>query len=273
MLSLVAIVSLSCGSRPARTPRAVSPDRPHLRIMSYNVNYGLAGDPDIIDIIRSSGCDVVFLQETTPAWERSLRAGLGRTYPHMGFKRWSGAGGLAILSKHPFDGSMLIPPPEGGWFPAWRVVLHTPLGEIQALNVHLRPPVSDSGSVVSGYFTTDDIRLEQIKRYHSRLDASLPTLVAGDFNEPSDGHAVEYLAGLGLTSALEEFLPGQATWRWNTSVGTITSQLDHIVYDPGLEPVNAWVLKRGRSDHLPVIAIFERTVTRKNGEPGNGSRR
>ena len=59
----------------------------------------------------------------------------------------------------------------------------TPLGEIQVLNVHLRPQVSDSGSVVSGYFTTDEIRHDQIHAFIEHLDPDLPTLILGDFNE------------------------------------------------------------------------------------------
>ena len=77
----------------------------------------------------------------------------------------------------------------------------------------------------------------------------------GDFNE-SSGDALEFLAGRGLVSALEEFRPGEPTWRWNTSVGEVTSQLDHLAYDPRLEPLDSWVIQGGRSDHLPVVGVF-----------------
>lgn len=240
-----------------RLPRTPSGDRAYLKVMSYNVNFGLGGDPAAIALIREHDCQVVFLQETTPVWERAIRQHLGDRYPHMAFKRGSGAGGMAVLSKVAVVESELIAPPPGGWFPAWRVVLDTPLGPIQALNVHLRPQISDSGSVLSGYFITGGIREREIGAHVQKLDPDLPTLIVGDFNENRDGDAVEFLARVGLKSALGEFSPYQRTWRWNTSVGQISSELDHMVYDPRLEPLNVWVVERGRSDHLPVVGLFE----------------
>jgi endonuclease/exonuclease/phosphatase family metal-dependent hydrolase len=254
---LVFAIAVGCCSQPSRTARPTPADRPTIKVMSYNVNYGLEGDLGIIEIIRDNDCDVVFLQETTPGWEVAIKAKLSDVYDHMQFKHWSGAGGLGILSKYRFDKSGLILPPEGGWFPGWRVILKTPLGEIQALNVHLRPQISDSGSVVSGYFTTGGIRLDQIQRYQAQLDPELPILIAGDFNEDTSGDAMEYLASLGLKSANYAFHPEQATWRWKTSGMTFTSDLDHVVHDKKLEPLNAWIVEKGRSDHMPVVAIFE----------------
>ena len=62
----------------------------------------------------------------------------------------------------------------------------------------------------------------------------------------------------GLESALPEFDRGAKTWRWQTSVGRVSSTLDHVVYDGTLEPVDARVLDVGRSDHLPVIVTLVR---------------
>ncbi len=256
MLVFLVVVVGGC-AQATRTPRTPSPAVPHIKVMSYNVNYGLAGDLSIVEVIESAGCDVVFLQETTKDWEQVLKKALGKKYAHIDFRHGRGAGGLGILSKFSFNPGELIDPPEGGWFPAWRVVLDTPLGKIQALNVHLRPQISDSGSVVSGYFTTDTIRERQMERYVEYLDPDLPTLIVGDFNENRSGDAVAHLLQKGYKSALPEFSPYQDTWRWRTSLGTITSQLDHIAYDRKLEPVNVWVVRAGTSDHLPLVGIFE----------------
>ena len=262
VLMLVFLLALSGCAQATRTPRNPSPDVPHIKVMSYNVNYGLAGDASIIEVIADADCHVVFLQETTPDWEEVLREAFKEKYPHIDFRHGRGAGGLAVLSKFSFDPKELIDPPQGGWFPAWRVVIDTPLGKIQALNVHLRPQVSDSGSVVSGYFTTDTIRERQIGRFVEYLDPVLPTLIVGDFNENRSGDAVAHLLQKGYQSALPEFSPYQTTWRWKTSLGTVTSQLDHIAYDRKLEPVNVWVLREGSSDHLPVVGTFELARTR-----------
>jgi endonuclease/exonuclease/phosphatase (EEP) superfamily protein YafD len=226
--------------------------------MSYNVNYGLAGDPEGIAAIRDGGADLVVLQETTAAWERALRPALADLYPHMAFRHCCGAGGLAFLSRFPLAEQRYLPPTEEGWFPAWHVIVDTPLGPVQVLAVHLHPPLSEGGSVVSGYFTTPSVRREEIESFAAGLDDSLPTLVVGDFNEPAGGGAVQFLARSGLRSALPEFHAGANTWQWTTSVGTVHSQLDHIVYDPRLRPLDARVLPVGNSDHRPVVAVFER---------------
>lgn len=229
-----------------------------MTVLTYNVNYGLAGDPPTTEAIRSANADMAFLQETTEAWEQHLRAELSSVYPHMAFKHCCGAGGLAVLSKRPIQPAEVIEPTEGGWFPAWRVVVDTELGPIQVLNVHLRPMLSDSGSVVSGYFTTPPLREAQIERYHAYLNPNMPTLVVGDFNEGSGGRAIAYLADRGFRTALPEFGGSQKTWHWPTSVGTVSAQLDHIVYDEQLEPMDVRVVPMGRSDHLPVWGVFRR---------------
>ena len=83
--------------RPTRSPRQPAQGEPRFIVMTYNVNFGLAGDSSILETIRKSQADVVFLQETTLDWEAAIRAALSELYPHMGFRGGSGAGGLAVL--------------------------------------------------------------------------------------------------------------------------------------------------------------------------------
>jgi endonuclease/exonuclease/phosphatase (EEP) superfamily protein YafD len=255
---VLALGTMGAGCSQRLAPEVPSGERPHLRVMTYNVNYGLAGDDATMDAIEAGDAEVVLLQETTPAWEAALRTRFAESHPHMQFHHCCGAGGLAILSKYPVVKEELLEPPEqAGWFPAWRLVVDSPLGQVQVLNVHLRPPVSDGGSVVSGYFSTPPIRRAQIDAYQAALEPELPTLIVGDFNESASGSAIGLLDDRGYRSALPRFQGAQDTWRWNTSVGTITSQLDHIVHDDKLVPLGVRVLGAGRSDHLPVVGDFE----------------
>jgi endonuclease/exonuclease/phosphatase (EEP) superfamily protein YafD len=257
VVTMAGALSLAC-AHPARQARAPAEGEPTLKVMTYNVNFGLPGEPTAVEAIRHAAADLVLLQETTPLWEAMLRQELRRQYPHMAFRHCCGAGGLGILSKRPFKELDYLPPPEGGWFPAWRVLLSTALGPVQVLNVHLRPPLSETGGGVSGHPRPGGVRQRQIASEWAHLDPALPTLVAGDFNESSSGSAVGFLRSKGLTSVLPEFDQGRATWRWPTSVGTIHLELDHIFHDPRLEPIDARALEEGQSDHLPVVATFTR---------------
>jgi endonuclease/exonuclease/phosphatase (EEP) superfamily protein YafD len=253
----IAMLTLLTGcTGAARAPREPAPDQPVLRVLTYNVNYGLAGDEATIDAIRAADADVVVLQETTPGWEERLREALSGRFPHMLFRHSSGAGGLAVLSRfplHDLDYETLDDP--ASWFPAWRLVVDGPLGPVQVLAVHLRPPFSDSGSVLSGYLATRPVREREIEGHLELLDPALPTIVAGDFNE-RDGRALALLRARGFRSALPEFHGRARTWRWRTSVGEVSSQLDHVAYDARLEPLDARVLQAGSSDHLPVLVVL-----------------
>jgi endonuclease/exonuclease/phosphatase (EEP) superfamily protein YafD len=260
VLALVVASTVSTAGcvRATRVAREPRPGSPRLTVETFNVNFGIPGDPGTLAAIAAGNADVVFLQETNGAWEDAIRgSGFAAEYPHMEFHHCCGAGGLAVLSRLPFEAEVLENTTESGWFPALRAVVKTPIGDVQVLSVHLRPQLSPSGGVVSGYLTTPKVRKEEIENYYGRLDPLLPTLVVGDFNESRGGKAVAFLAAHGMRSALEEFDPGKKTWHWPTLVGQVHQTLDHIVYDAKLEPLRMTVLDQGRSDHLPVVGVFQ----------------
>jgi endonuclease/exonuclease/phosphatase (EEP) superfamily protein YafD len=257
LVCLLATSALACAPAP-RSPRLPPPGQPHVTVLTYNVNFGIPGEPGVIETIRRAGADLVLLQETTAAWEAELRAGLGAAYPWMEFHHEEGAGGLAVLSRQPFDVREYLPAPSG-WFPAARLVARTPLGPLQVLNVHLRPPFGGGDGYISGYMRTRAVRRAEMATFHARLDPRLPTLVVGDFNENEAGQAVRYLAARGFTTVLPAFDPRGKTWRWPTSVGTLRARLDHIACDGRLEPLAARIVAGGESDHLAVLATFVRS--------------
>ena len=251
---LLAALWFGCARGPVKLPPRAPLRGPVLRVLTYNVNFGQAGDRDTIAAIRDSGADLALLQETNLPWERVLRAALTAQFPHMAFQNRGGGGGMAVLSRWPLAEVEFLKPPASGWFPALRAVVETPLGKIQVLSVHLHPPVSEGGSVLSGYFTTGRARLDEIEAFFARLSPALPTLIAGDFNEESDGDVTKFLVAKGMAAAVS---PDQPTWRWSTGVGTIRKQLDHVMVDHRLEAVAGEVRVAGHSDHLPVIATVQ----------------
>jgi endonuclease/exonuclease/phosphatase family metal-dependent hydrolase len=256
---LLVAALVGCTHPPVRQVPA-SDARPSLRVMTYNVNFGIPGDGPTLAAIETGNADVVFLQEINAGWERALRAKFSAAYPHAAFYPRGGGGGIAIMSRLPVSAERLIAPDGDGWFPALRLVLDSPLGPVQALVVHLRPPVSDGGSFVAGHFTAPAIHEREIARFCQTLDRELPTLVVGDFNEEEDGPAVAYLARpeWHMKSALPEFAPDCPTWRWRTGFHTLERRLDHIIYDAHLEPLDVEVIDAGRSDHFPVVGVFVR---------------
>ena len=241
----------------AETRPVAPPTGPHFSVMSYNVNWGMPRADLAVRAILEAEPDIVCLQETTPDWEWYLSNTLREQYPHRAFRHYGGAGGLAVLSKLPFETRAYVEP-KAGWFPAWIVTVRTPLGLVQICNVHLRPPLSETGSVSpSAYFDTKDIRRREVQAAWERLDPAAPAVVLGDFNEDDDGRAVTWLKGKGFTDAVAEFDTEAPTWHWRLGLVTLRDRYDHIMHSSGLRAASARVIKQGESDHYPVTAVIE----------------
>lgn len=259
LITAVALLVLPACSAPVRTAQRPEPGERALRVVSFNVNFGLAGDPATRRAIFAHDADVICLQETTARWAFELRADPAiEAYPYMRFLEAPGAGGQAILSRLPLLDVQARGAPEGGWFPALRAVVDFHGEPVQILALHLRPPISDGGSYVSGYWHSDDIHTAEIERHWQLVESGMPTVVLGDFNEGAGGAAVEWLEARGMRNALPEFDPDAHTWRWQTWIGRITHDLDHVLYGRGLEVLDARAEAVGRSDHIPVVVDLVR---------------
>jgi endonuclease/exonuclease/phosphatase (EEP) superfamily protein YafD len=253
----VAVTSLASAPAtlplPARTPAT-------LRVLSYNLNFGLAGDRDGVAAIARANADVVVLQETNAAWEQAILAGLPG-YPHHRFDPpadWP-AGGMGVLSRFPIVSVEQIASVAGPFF-AWRIVIDAPGGRVQILDVHLHPPISDGGSWVVGFWSTRERRARELAWHLAKLDPALPAIVAGDFNEELDGRALRHAIDLGFTDAIAQFAGARRTWEWPVGRLTLRFQLDHVLYDSRFVAVAGGIVEAGRSDHRPVWADLQRTA-------------
>jgi endonuclease/exonuclease/phosphatase (EEP) superfamily protein YafD len=236
-----------------------APDR-GLRVMTYNLNWG---NPDVaatLDAIAAGDADVVLLQEITDEWRRALKQRFEKTYPYYAYHlHRRSAGGIAVLSKVAIKSDELWAPPSGAFFPAQRIVLDTPSGPLQILNVHLRPAI-DGGSWVKGFLTTPPVRRREIEEHWKKLDYQLPTIVAGDFNEDDTGRAIDYLAHHGMKRVATT---GPRTWHYETVVNgkatdLLKMDIDHVMIDSHFTASDAEVLDAGTSDHRPVVVTIRR---------------
>jgi endonuclease/exonuclease/phosphatase (EEP) superfamily protein YafD len=230
--------------------RKPAPGERTLRVMTFNVNYGVPPDEATLAAIEKAKPDILLVQELNSGWRDVLSK-----WPHSKLTPADDdASGMGVAAKLPLEEVTTLPRTQDAFFTAQKIVAKTPLGRVQLLNVHLRPPVSDSGSFVSGYFSTREGRKFEIANHAAELDAQLPSIVAGDFNE-EDGRAVAWLEDRRFQSADRQLAPGEPTWHWPWVV-ELKGSLDHVFYTPALEPFEVRVLQAGRSDHLPVLAVF-----------------
>jgi endonuclease/exonuclease/phosphatase (EEP) superfamily protein YafD len=126
------------------------------------------------------------------------------------------------------------------------------------LNVHLRPAV-EGGNWIRGFVTTPPLRRREIEAHWQQVDDSLPTIVAGDFNEDPDGRAIDFLAGHGLTRVPTT---GPTSWHYERIVDgkpwdLLKMDIDHVLVDDSFTAKDARVLDTGASDHRPVVVTIQ----------------
>jgi vancomycin resistance protein VanJ len=230
-----------------------------LRVATYNLNFGLAGEATTTNAVLALEADVLLLQETSDAWREVLEPRLRDRFP---YQHWIDAevfpaGGIAIVSRHPMH-DVIRSESAIGWFPALAATIDAPDGPVRMIDVHLKPPVSSSGSLFLGYFSTPSERAREVRAHLDRLmRPRIPTVVAGDLNEARGG-SVDVLAEAGFEDAVARHLGRAATWRWRIGPLSLREQLDHLLVDERLEVASIAVLPIGESDHLPIVASVRR---------------
>jgi endonuclease/exonuclease/phosphatase (EEP) superfamily protein YafD len=254
-LSLIALIQAGQSCTPLRAPEP--PVQPFLRLMTYNLDKDAVDREAGVELIAQLDPDVVLFQEASADWQSLIRSRLAGRYPYISFNTpQSGYDGMGLISKYPVVDETWLPKANGGWFPAQLVRLQTPLGSLQVLNVHLRPPSSDTGNKLTGYFTTPGVRRQEVEALLGRLQPVLPTVVAGDFNEGDGGQAVGFVRHKGFTDALPEFDRKASTWQGVYKGLYLSERSDHVLYSPELRCFEARVIPEQASDHDPVLAVL-----------------
>lgn len=254
---------------PPRVEPVLNPQAPAALIVSANVNLHGVEHQRTADALLATQGDVLFLQETTAAWEAYLesRPDIAGRYPVRRYRHDWSAGGQAVLSRWPVAERAWIPSPAD-LYPAWHVEVETPFGPLQVLAVHLAPPVTETGHWRFGVAVNSkaDRRCE-IRHYWETIgpDDAGPLIVLGDFNESTRGPAHRWLAAnTDLEPAIDAFDRTTASWRWQVAgVIPMRRRVDHIFVSPELH-VHAAGVYTGRgdgsgpepgSDHRPVWAL------------------
>jgi endonuclease/exonuclease/phosphatase family metal-dependent hydrolase len=250
------LLLLGCGQPPLKA-RAPTPGVPHFTVVSYNVEYNKYGSTPTVEAVGAADADIVCLQETGGHWAEVLRAAYSKRYAYvLHYPDGHPTGAMTVLSRYPVT-DLGVQAAPSGWHPAWHLLVDSPVGPLQILNLHLRPTFSGEGDPVSSYVELGTDHVTEIVAFTGSDQTEPITLVLGDFNEGPDGKAVRWLEDRGFSDVVPLFHPGQQTWRSPSLADQFDAAVDHILFDSRLAPLNAEVLIRGESDHLPVVASFE----------------
>lgn len=237
-----------------------APDaRQQLAVMTFNV--GLSTQPEpLVQLLRSSECDVIALQELTPEIAAYFDHALAQDYP---FRVWNTSTyDVGLLSRYPIaDASWFFPAGEG------RAALHaTVLVDADPLHVFVLHPLPPG---IAWYKPTqfplglyDSAVYRDLRAVAQRVAAlDAPLLLLGDLNTHDQSAAYAQLAAL-LKDAYRE-----AGWGFgftfprglrvrNLAVPGPFVRLDYIFHSDDFSALRAKVHCTSLSDHCYLVATL-----------------
>jgi endonuclease/exonuclease/phosphatase (EEP) superfamily protein YafD len=190
--------------------------------------------------LRRERPDLVVVSEYTPRWAGRFRE-LAALYPFRFEHAAEGAGGIAVLSRHPLRDARLV---DLGGRMAIDAVAAIGDEELRVVGVHLTTPVSAAGS---------RLRAAQLERLAELLRESPGrTVVLGDFN--LSVYSPVYRAWLEATGFTDSLRGRGPDISWPTWLPLLGIPIDHCLVSGDLNVIEHRRLTDFGSDHYPVLA-------------------
>jgi endonuclease/exonuclease/phosphatase family metal-dependent hydrolase len=241
-----------------------------IRVLVYNIHAGkdAAGADNLADVaalIRTTGADVVLLQEVDRRTKRSgvtdqlqslidatgYQGVFGKSLDYDG-----GEYGVAALSRHGFTFDFTSPlqvtpvQTRAGGSHEPRVVqtaaAMTRRGRLQAFNTHL-----DASA-------TAEYRIQEVTQLllpvRVRMSAATPVVVGGDFNAEPGSAPIKAMLDAGLRDAWTECGQGDG---FTYPTAAPVKRIDYLFLSQGLRCSSAQVLDSTASDHRPLLVTLE----------------
>jgi endonuclease/exonuclease/phosphatase (EEP) superfamily protein YafD len=243
-LAMAAVVAPRMVSR--RQPAAGGPE---LSVLTLNLLVGRAATPALVQLVRSTGADVLFLQELTEEAVMNLkRAGLSELLPNEmldveGY-RYRGSG---IYSRYPLSNGMAIEPTYASQ-PAARLDL--PAGQsVQLVCVHPHPPFPPWSRAAAPRWRSELAPLPP--------PGDPPVILVGDYNATTDNAGFRRLLRLGYVDAASQVGNGLVpTWGPEPRGRPAMFTVDHVLVDARCAVLATSVPVLPGSDHRALYARF-----------------
>ena len=269
-----------------------------LRVMSFNTRQMGAAHLarikeklPVMDLVRSSGADIVCLQEysfaigTSGHTEAELCEELRDIYPYYRYMSNESSRhhnlGIACFSKYPIVEAVPIDKRQKGYFSAMYYQLQLGSRQIGLVNMHLQSnKLAKDDRILYDemieHFESDSLDRIRSGMMHSlacawRLRAyeanvirqflldhhpkEMPLLVCGDMNDTPVSYCARRLRSVGLTDTWQEtgFGPG-ITYREHH----FWFRIDHLLHSPQLRALSMHVRRDVTfSDHYPIEATYQ----------------
>jgi endonuclease/exonuclease/phosphatase (EEP) superfamily protein YafD len=219
---------------------------PALTVATVNLAFG-NGDADaVVALVRDQGIEVLSLQELTPASLDALeKAGLDELLAYREVRAEPGFTGIGLWSAIPLTATAAL---DGFQSRAIRGQVQGPAGVLTVYAIHPVAPGPRDNSLWQAELELLAAELGQ---------ATMPVLVAGDFNATRDHRAFRQLEALGYVDAVNQagvgFMPTFPQERFPVALVAI----DHVLTrDTGLIAVEAHTVSIPGADHRALIVTF-----------------
>jgi endonuclease/exonuclease/phosphatase family metal-dependent hydrolase len=241
------------GPHPSYPPRG-----PALRVMTVNVQFGLADVDRVVRLVEEEDVDVLGVQELTPAFDEALRtAGLEDLLPYGVVEAAGGAEGTGLYSR--FRVRPLADAVEGRHRSPAGLVAVPGAPPVQVAVVHAVPPVGDGGrqqwrATFRSLPRPGDPPLPIDGRLGPGETGDEPRvhLLLGDFNATVDQPTLRALLADGYVDAAGAVGRGWVmTWRFRL---TPPLAIDHVLVDEDTRVLGVEVHGVSASDHRAVVA-------------------
>ena len=231
-------------------PRAIKRPQPDARgpvlgILTANLLAGRASEEAVVDLVRRSAADVLFLQELTDdAVTRLKQAGLNDLLPYeITDVRGHSSRGGGIYARFPLSSGLPLTPISAAQ-PTARMAL--PTGQsVELVCAHPHPPTPPSSR-------------RGVAQWREELavlppPGDPPRVLAGDFNATLDHAQFRRLLRLGHVDAAGQTGNGLVpTWGPGGKRAVLT--IDHVLLDPRCAVLETSVHTLPGSDHRGVYA-------------------
>lgn len=237
--SLIALVANAAVILPLYISRPAPPlGQDRLNVMSFNVLYSNRQFDPVLEAVRTSGADVVFLHEGTRALERAIEEA-DLPYRMVSARRVGDKFGTVALVPEGADARIVDLVVPG-------IVVTLPLGseDVEVLGIHPASPIS------VGRSAERDAELQQVARWAAAQP--LPVAVTGDLNASTWSHGFSLISGALVNSQLGFGV--QASWP--AGFRAISTPIDHLLHSPDLTVVDRHLGPSLGSDHFPLYVAL-----------------
>lgn len=233
-----------------RNEHAAVPDKPSIRLMTFNVQRDNDDISGVAAVIRGSDADIVVLLETDHQWIEGL-APATDAYAHSVIDPTGGNFGIALYSRFPFLAAA-VERIGLALRPSIIAEILTETGPIVVVATHPYPPMSA---------TVHRLRNDQLKKLAARMTTLFrPRLLVGDLNiTPWSRHFQEMLRISDLRNSADGFGVQPS---WPDAPAPLRIPIDHVLHSPDIMIRDRRLGDNGGSDHFPVIVDFSIDVNK-----------